>query len=69
MATCPYCLEFLSETHRCTQQKRRRVRRTVVLCVISVVSGVVAILVSESALWGVSAAVVGPMATSALWRE
>ena len=69
MATCPYCFEFLSETHQCTQQKRRRVRRMVVLCVIGLVSGVVAILVSENALWGVSAAVVGPMATSALWRE
>ena len=27
MATCPYCHEFLSETHRCTQQNRRRMRR------------------------------------------
>jgi len=44
-------------------------RRRVVLGAVGVASGLVAVVLSESALWAVSAAVVAPMAASALWRE
>jgi len=69
MATCPHCHEFLSETHECTQQSRRRIQRRIALGAVGIASGLVAVVLSESALWAVSAAVVAPMAAGALWRE
>jgi hypothetical protein len=69
MATCPHCHEFLSETHECAQQGRRRIQRRIALGALGIASGLVAVVLSESALWAVSAAVVAPMAAGALWRE
>jgi hypothetical protein len=68
MATCPLCFGFLSDTHRCTAPRRRRVRRATLVAATGLLAAVLALLISENALWAVSAAVVGTMTASAMLR-
>ena len=68
MATCPHCHGFLSDTHRCDAPRRRRVRRATLVAATGLVAAVLALVLSENALWVVSAGVVGTMTASALLR-
>jgi hypothetical protein len=69
MAICPHCFGFVSDTPRWTGRGRRRAHRRKAIAGFGLEAGLLALVLTENALWVISAGVIAALAASVAWLE